>query len=61
VALQGNSLPNAEPITIEILRSKLDRAIVAERWEAVKTIRERIAQIERAAATNVIDLDARRK
>jgi hypothetical protein len=47
----------AKPITSEVLRAKLDAAIVAEAWEAVKAIRERIVEIERAG---VVDLDAER-
>jgi hypothetical protein len=44
-----------------VLRRKLDRAIMAEAWDAVKAIRERIAEVERAAAGNVVALDARRR
>jgi hypothetical protein len=49
--------PNAEPPTLEVLRRKLDAAIVAEAWDAVKAIRERIIEEER---TNVVDLEAER-
>jgi hypothetical protein len=56
VAPQVNAMPNAEPITIEVLRAKLDRAIIAEEWEAVKAIRERIGEVERVPAGNVLNL-----
>jgi hypothetical protein len=46
--------------TADELRRKLDRAIMAEQWEAVKTIRERIAEVERAQAGNVVDIDRAR-
>jgi hypothetical protein len=45
--------------TSEELRRKLDAAILAEAWDAVKAIRERIVEIDRAAA-NVVDLASRR-
>jgi hypothetical protein len=35
---------------------KLDAAIVAEAWDGVKAIRERIVELERAAAGNVVTL-----
>lgn len=47
----------AEPPTVEVLRAKLDAAIVAEAWDAVKVIRERMKQVERAG---VVDLAAER-
>jgi hypothetical protein len=43
----------AEPLTLDLLRRKLDAAIVAEAWEAVRAIRERIVEVERSG---VIDL-----
>jgi hypothetical protein len=43
------------PPTLDVLRRKLDAAIVAEAWDAVKAIRERIVEVERRA---VIDLEA---
>lgn len=46
------------PISLEMLRSKLDAAIVAERWDAVAAIRARIVEVERA---DVIDLERERK
>ena len=46
-------MPRDEPLTVEILRRKLDAAIVAEAWDAVKAIRERIIEVERA---DVVDL-----
>jgi hypothetical protein len=55
------SAPRTEPLTLAVLRAKLDAAIVAEAWEAVKTIRERIVQAERSAAGNVVDMGARRR
>ena len=41
---------NPEPLTIEVLRVKLDAAIDAEAWPAVKAIRERMAEVEHEAA-----------
>ena len=38
-------------VTIEMLRAKLDAAIVAEAWDAVPVIRERLAEAERDAET----------
>jgi hypothetical protein len=55
-----NSRPG-EPetaLTIDVLRRKLDAAIVAEAWEAVKAIRERMIEVERAAAGNVIAIES---
>jgi hypothetical protein len=43
-------------LTIEVLRQKLDRAIVAEAWDAVKAIRERMIEVERDAAGNVVSI-----
>jgi hypothetical protein len=46
-------LPALDPVsvrslvTVETLRAKLDAAIVAEAWDAVPVIRERIAEAER--------------
>ena len=48
-------------LTVEVLRRKLDAAIDAEAWEAVKAIRERMVDAEREAAGNVVALDARRR
>jgi hypothetical protein len=49
--------PNAEPfLTLEVLRRKLDAAILAEAWEAVKAIRERIIEVERETARNVVPI-----
>jgi hypothetical protein len=48
---------NVATPSLETLRAKLDAAIVAEQWEAVKAIRARIVEIERA---DVIDLNAAR-
>jgi hypothetical protein len=49
---QGKTEP-----TVDVLRRKLDTAIVAEAWAAVKVIRERIVEAERTAAQgNVIPL-----
>jgi hypothetical protein len=44
-----------------VLRRKLDAAIVAEQWAAVKIIRERIVEAERAECKNVVDLVAHRR
>ena len=63
--MPGSSIPNApthaEPITIETLRRKLDAAIVAEAWEAVKAIRQRMIEVEREGAGNVVALDVARR
>jgi hypothetical protein len=45
---------------VEVLRRKLDAAILAEAWDAVKAVRERLAEAQREAAGNVIDLKAHR-
>ncbi len=39
---------------MDVLRRKLDAAIVAGAWDAVKAIRERIVLAEREEAGNVI-------
>ncbi|HEY5242739.1 MAG TPA: hypothetical protein VIJ22_14770 [Polyangiaceae bacterium] len=44
-----------------MLRRKLDAAIDAEAWDAVKIIRERIVEVEHAEARNVVHLDAARR
>jgi hypothetical protein len=54
----ANTVANAI-LTVEILRRKLDAAIMAEAWEAVKAIRERIVQAEREEAGNVVDLSSK--
>jgi hypothetical protein len=41
-----------------MLRAKLDAAIVAEAWDAVRVIAERLRDIERAA---IVDLVRERK
>ncbi len=51
---------NAEPLTVAVLWRKLDAAIVAEAWDAVKAIQQRIVALERGAAGNVVDLAAER-
>jgi hypothetical protein len=45
-------------LTLDVLRAKLDAAILAEAWDAVKAIGERIREVERAG---VLDLDAARR
>jgi hypothetical protein len=52
---------NPEPLTVEVLRRKLDAAIDAEEWKAVAVIRERIVQAERDAAGNVLPFNATRR
>jgi hypothetical protein len=47
--------PANDSPSLETLRTKLDAAIVAERWDAVAAIRARIVELERAS---VIDLAA---
>jgi hypothetical protein len=42
--------------SVETFRAKLDAAIVAEAWDAVKAIRERIVELERTQAGNVVAL-----
>lgn len=49
--------PDAPALTLDVLRRKLDAAIVAEAWEAVKAIRQRMLEVERDAAGNVIAID----
>lgn len=59
----GGSRPfaEAEPKpSLEVLRRKLDAAIVAEAWDAVKAIRDRMGEVEREAAGNVLAFPARR-
>ncbi len=51
----------ASEISLDVLRQKLDAAIVAEAWDAVKAIRERMTEVERAGAGNVVKLDTRRR
>ena len=51
------AVPNAETLSVEVLRRKLDAAILVEAWDAVKVIRDRIAQADRAEAGNVYILD----
>jgi hypothetical protein len=47
---------------VDVLRRKLDAAIVAEEWEAVKIIHGRIVEVERdAMPANVIHLGERRR
>jgi hypothetical protein len=43
---------------VDVLRAKLDAAIIAEQWEAVKVIGARVRELERAG---VVDLDRARK
>ena len=45
----------ASPVTVDVLRAKLDAAILAEEWSAVKAIRERMIEVEREAS-NVVPL-----
>jgi len=49
-----------EPLNVNVLRRKLDAAIVAEAWDAVRVIRDRIVETERSAMGNVFELVARR-
>jgi hypothetical protein len=51
----------AEPVTVDVLQRKLDAAILAEAWHALKTIRERIAQVERTEAGNVVPIEGARR
>jgi hypothetical protein len=45
--------------TVAELRGKLDAAIMAEQWEAVKAIRDRIVEVERTG--NVVAIRAKRR
>ena len=47
-----------QALSLDVLRAKLDAAIVAEQWAAVAVIGERIRQVERAG---VVDLEAERE
>lgn len=47
-------------IDIATLRRKLDSAILAEAWDAVKAIRERIVEVERAAFVDLVEERAKR-
>lgn len=47
----------APALSINLLCRKLDAAILAEAWDAVRIVRDRIVEIERA---QVVDLDAER-
>jgi hypothetical protein len=49
--------PNAEPISLDVLRAKLDAATAAEAWGAVESIQRRIDEAERS---NVVDLETER-
>jgi hypothetical protein len=49
------------PPPLEVLRAKLDRAIVAEAWDAVKVIAARIRELERADVVNLATERAKRK
>ena len=49
--------PTTRSLTVEVLRAKLDAAIVAEAWDAVSVIAERLREIERAG---IIDLEGER-
>ncbi len=46
----------SESLTVDVLRAKLDAAIVAEAWDAVKVIAERLRVAELAAAKNVVEI-----
>ena len=48
----------SEPMTIDVLRAKLDAAIVAEAWDAVKVIGARLREVERVG---VVDFDVKRR
>ena len=48
------------PLTLAMLRRKLDAAILAEAWEALKAIRERMTEVERETAGNVVALPVKR-
>jgi hypothetical protein len=61
VAPVHSERPNPEPLTVAVLRRKLDAAILAEGWAAVKVIHERIVEAERAEAGNVVAIDGARR
>lgn len=50
---------NVATPSVETLRAKLDAAIVAEAWDAVKAIRERIIEVERGTTRNVLRMPKR--
>jgi hypothetical protein len=58
--LRHDAQPNAAATQAETLRAKLDAAILAEEWDAVKIIGARLREVERQEATNVIDLRVKR-
>jgi hypothetical protein len=60
LAVDSRTLVEPEPkVTVDLLRRKLDAAILAEAWEAVKVIRERIVEVELPRARRVVDLGPR--
>lgn len=50
--------PHASVLDLATARRKLDAAIVAERWDAVKVIAERVRELERVGT---VDLEAERR
>jgi hypothetical protein len=48
-------------LSINVLRAKLDAAIVAEAWDAVKVIAERIRELERVGVLCLDDARRRRQ
>lgn len=56
-----NAIDPSPPLTVDVLRRKLDAAIVAEAWDAVKAIRERMVEVERGEAGNVVSLSPRKR
>jgi hypothetical protein len=52
---------NTDRPWLDVLRRQLDAAIIAEAWDAVKAIRDRIAQVEREKAGNVRSIDSAKR
>ena len=50
--------PPSDVLTVDVLRAKLDSAIIAERWDAVAIIGARLRELERGG---VVDLASRRR
>jgi hypothetical protein len=48
-------------VPLETLRAKLDAAIAAEAWDAVRIIHARIVEAERSAAGNVISIGSAKR
>ena len=56
---QGSGTPPPS-LTAAVLRQRLDAAILDGAWEAVRVINERLKEVEREEAGNVVTLPARK-